>query len=161
MGSKKWTVVGCVASTQQDNIMEITSILIIFLTSMLSKGVDSLSCFVGLGNRSARDKQPIIACPEEKRYVCVKMYGGGMGDQIKRYCEKLEPEEYEELLDNEARKVEEMLDSDPNCIQTKDRGRDVNICRCSTNKCNSGDSLLLSRNILFPCIVAAALIVTS
>ena len=27
----------------------------------------------------------------------------GMGDQIKRYCEKLEPEEYEELLDNEVR----------------------------------------------------------
>ena len=26
----------------------------------------------------------------------------GMGDQIKRYCEKLEPEEYEELLDNEV-----------------------------------------------------------
>ena len=25
-----------------------------------------------------------------------------MGDQIKRYCEKLEPEEYEELLDNEV-----------------------------------------------------------
>ena len=51
----------------------------------------------------------------------MKMYGGGedsildmvisnktvlccagMGDQIKRYCEKLEPEEYEELLDNEV-----------------------------------------------------------
>ena len=93
---------------------------------------------MGLGNRSARDKQPVIACPEvhiylhiykimqkihlqEKRYVCVKMYGGGlyfqsapipldtlfiflgMGDQIKRYCEKLAPEEYEELLDNEVR----------------------------------------------------------
>ena len=28
----------------------------------------------------------------------------GMGDQIKRYCEKLEPEEYEELLDNEVKK---------------------------------------------------------
>ena len=22
----------------------------------------------------------------------MKMYGGGMGDQIKRYCEKMEPE---------------------------------------------------------------------
>ena len=28
----------------------------------------------------------------------------GMGDQIKRYCEKLEPEDYEELLDNEVDK---------------------------------------------------------
>ena len=27
-----------------------------------------------------------------------------MGDQIKRYCEKLEPEDYEELLDNEVDK---------------------------------------------------------
>ena len=121
-----------------------------------------MSCFVGLGNRSARDKQPVIACPEvnsfytkmnhinfpfpdackvaikifhrdstvqEKRYVCVKMYGGGMGDQIKRYCEKLEPEEYEELMDNEARVAEDLVDYDPNCIQTKDRGREVFICR--------------------------------
>lgn len=34
--------------------------------------------------------------------MCVKMYGGGMGDQIKRYCEKLEHEDYEELRDNEV-----------------------------------------------------------
>merc|ERR1711976_447056 len=153
MGSKKWTVVGCVASTQQDNIMEITSILIIFLTSMLSKGVDSLSCFVGLGNRSARDRQPVIACPEEKRYICVKLYGGGMGDQIKRYCEKLEPEDYEELLDNEAKRAEDLIDYDPNCIQTQDRGRMVFICRCSANKCNSGDSLLLSKFTLILSLV--------
>ena len=66
---------------------------------------------------------------QEKRYVCVKMYGGGMGDQIKRYCEKLEPEEYEELMDNEARVAEDLVDYDPNCIQTKDRGREVFICR--------------------------------
>ena len=26
--------------------------------------IKPLSCFVGLGNRSARDKQPVIACPE-------------------------------------------------------------------------------------------------
>ena len=53
-----------------------------------------------------------------------------MGDQIKRYCEKLEPEDYEELMDNEARLAEELVDYDPNCIQTKDRGREVFICRC-------------------------------
>lgn len=52
-----------------------------------------------------------------------------MGDQIKRYCEKLEPEDYEELMDNEARVAEEGLDYDPNCIQTMDRGREVFICR--------------------------------
>ena len=52
-----------------------------------------------------------------------------MGDQIKRHCEKLEPEEYELVLDNEARMVEEDLDSDPNCYQTKDRGREVSVCR--------------------------------
>lgn len=53
----------------------------------------------------------------------------GMGDQIKRYCEKLEPEEYEEVLDNEARMAEGELDSDPNCFQKKDRGREVSVCR--------------------------------
>lgn len=31
---------------------------------MLIAGVHPLHCFVGLGNRSARDKQPVIACPE-------------------------------------------------------------------------------------------------
>jgi len=85
--------------------MDLKRTLVLFTAFLIDKGalsIKPLSCFVGLGNRSARDKQPVIACPEEKRYVCVKMYGGGMGDQIKRYCEKLEPEEYEELLDNEV-----------------------------------------------------------
>jgi len=126
--------------------MDLKRTLLLFTAFLIDKGVLSikpLSCFVGLGNRSARDKQPIIACPEEKRYVCVKMYGGGMGDQIKRYCEKLEPEEYEELLDNEARVAEELIDYDPNCIKTKDRGREVFKCRCSTNKCNSATVFIL------------------
>ena len=53
-----------------------------------------------------------------------------MGDQIKRYCEKMEPEEYEDILDNEARVAEgEVFDTDPNCLSTKDRGREVKVCR--------------------------------
>ena len=71
-----------------------------------------------------------------------------MGDQIKRYCEKLEHEEYEELRDNEvisylsftgrqgdktvlfqANVANELVDYDPNCIQTKDRGREVFVCK--------------------------------
>jgi len=76
-----------------------------------------------------------------------------MGDQIKRYCEKLEPEDYEELLDNEAKRAEDLIDYDPNCIQTQDRGRMVFICRCSANKCNSGDSLLLSKFTLILSLV--------
>ncbi len=31
---------------------------------------------------------------QDKHHVCSKMYGGGMGDQIKRYCELLSPEVY-------------------------------------------------------------------
>ena len=66
--------------------------------------------------------------------MCVKMYGGGMGDQIKRYCEKMEPEEYEDILDNEARVAEgEVFDADPNCFSTKDRGREVKVCRSGTS----------------------------
>ena len=34
-----------------------------------------LSCFVGLGNRSARDKQPVIACPEVTRNKELCCYG--------------------------------------------------------------------------------------
>ena len=60
----------------------------------------------------------------------MKMLSGGMGDQIKRYCEKMEPEEYEDILDNEARVAEgEAFDTDPNCFATKDRGREVKVCR--------------------------------
>ena len=28
-------------------------------------------------------------CPEGEMFVCKKMYGGGMGDQIRRYCEEV------------------------------------------------------------------------
>ena len=38
----------------------------------------------------------------------------------------MEPEEYEDLLDNEARVAEgEQMDGDPNCFDTRDRGREV------------------------------------
>ena len=58
-----------------------------------------------------------------------------MGDQIKRYCEKMEPEEYEDILDNEARVAEgEVFDKDPNCFSTKDRGREVKVCRLDKSK---------------------------
>ena len=33
-----------------------------------------------------------MECPEGKFYVCVKMFGGGMGDQIRRYCEDISRE---------------------------------------------------------------------
>ena len=52
-----------------------------------------------------------------------------MGDQIKRYCQKLEPEDYEDILDNEAKVSEGEVDTDPNCQNTEDRGRKVIICR--------------------------------
>ena len=175
---------------------------------------------------------------QEPRYVCVKMFGGGMGDQIKRwhstkklpfnlsqskmstpfqkenvchwriifvnvkraspilnsrYCEQLEPEDYHLLEDMEvsnissfvsksppstvstatesswsrskARQSEgESFDVDPNCVKTKDKGRDVEICRwrwfqtlsrqqqqlsalicrCSTDNCNPSSHLASS-----------------
>ena len=71
-----------------------------------------------------------------------------MGDQIKRFCDKMEPEvrpkhhifydrkcsifcqEYEIIVDNEVRKSEgEQFDEDRNCYKTKDRGREVEVCR--------------------------------
>ncbi|XP_023324932.1 uncharacterized protein LOC111698747 isoform X2 [Eurytemora carolleeae] len=101
-----------------------------------------LTCYVGLGNTSERDRQPSIVCRQDKYHVCAKMSGGGMGDQIKRFCELLSPEEYESVQDYEARILEgEIFDSDPNCFLTKDKGRRVFICRCSTDRCNTSQSL--------------------
>lgn len=48
-----------------------------------------LKCFVGLGNSSKKREMKVVDCPEGKFYVCVKMFGGGMGDQIRRYCEAI------------------------------------------------------------------------
>ena len=41
---------------------------------------------MGLGNTNELKKQKVVECPEEKHYVCLKMYGGGMGDQVRRKC---------------------------------------------------------------------------
>ena len=57
--------------------------------------VFGLKCYFGLGNTSEKDKQKTMECPEkimEKMMICRKMFGGGMGDQIKRYCDYVEPE---------------------------------------------------------------------
>ena len=52
--------------------------------------VSGLKCYVGLGNSSKKKEQILVDCGEEKHFACVKMFGGGMGDQIRRKCEKLE-----------------------------------------------------------------------
>ena len=44
---------------------------------------------MGLGNSSKKHDMKVVECPEGKFYVCVKMFGGGMGDQIRRYCEAI------------------------------------------------------------------------
>ncbi len=54
--------------------------------------VIGLQCLVGLGNTSQKKNLRVVDCPEHERYVCLKMFGGGMGDQIRRKCEKLEAE---------------------------------------------------------------------
>ncbi len=54
--------------------------------------VNGLQCLVGLGNTSQKKNLRVVDCPEHERYVCLKMFGGGMGDQIRRKCEKLEAE---------------------------------------------------------------------
>ena len=72
----------------------------------------------------------------------------GMGDQIKRYCEKLEREEYDEVVDNEARLEAEEIYTDLNCYPTQDRGREVSVCRCHTDKCNGSPQLALSTAVI-------------
>ncbi len=57
--------------------------------TFLSAAALGLKCHVGLGNTSEMKKLKVVDCPEGKFYVCVKMFGGGMGDQIRRYCESI------------------------------------------------------------------------
>ena len=61
----------------------------VFISIFVAHG---LKCFVGLGNSSKKHSMKVVECPEGKFYVCVKMFGGGMGDQIRRYCEAIPPE---------------------------------------------------------------------
>jgi len=112
---------------------------VILLALLQYKTVLCLQCYVGLS--PSQSPPPVISCPDDRRYVCVEMFFGGMYEgNIKRYCEKMEPEDYEDILDNEAGLSEglEESDQDLNCEQAKDKGRQVTICRCSTDKCNKG-----------------------
>ena len=58
----------------------------------LTKSVCSIRCFkICFISSSANELRfsQVVDCPEGKFYVCVKMFGGGMGDQIRRYCESI------------------------------------------------------------------------
>ncbi|TRY63227.1 hypothetical protein TCAL_05135 [Tigriopus californicus] len=108
--------------------------------------VSGLTCYVGLGNNSQRRSQKVVNCPEDRHYVCVKMYGGDMGDQIRRKCEKMSVPEYEELMEQEALKERmiqkgESWDVDPACHEDVHHGRDVHVCYCSIDQCNSAFSM--------------------
>ena len=69
-------------------IMEIFFIIRL-MTNFSPAETYGLKCFVGLGNSSKKREMKVVDCPEGKFYVCVKMFGGGMGDQIRRYCEAI------------------------------------------------------------------------
>ena len=54
-------------------------------------GFCGLECFFGMGNTSEKDKQKTTECGGDNM-VCKKMFDGGMGDQIRRYCEEVSPD---------------------------------------------------------------------
>merc|ERR1712013_739262 len=99
---------------------------VIFFVLLQQKTVMGIQCYVGLGSD---DIKPVIECPEERRYVCVTMYFVEW-PQIKMYCDQMVPEDYEDILDNEAMVSEGLIESDehPNCKNVMDRGRQVIIC---------------------------------
>ena len=72
-------------SSREFHFSQSTTYYILFF----SIDVATLHCFVGLGNTSKKREMKVYECPEGKFYVCAKMYGKGMGDQIKRYCEAI------------------------------------------------------------------------
>jgi len=115
---------------------------IAFLISSIGQVVFGLQCYVGLGNSSQRENQKIVDCPAQGNYVCVKMFGGGMGDQIRRYCDKIPPKEYGILQEKEERKRSpdySGTEEDSECYDTVHNGRDVVVCECTTDKCNSAN----------------------
>ena len=107
-----------------------------------------------------------MECPEGKFYVCVKMFGGGMGDQIRRYCEDISREvkiiffgketivqklkinkylftycqEYTSLQEKEELKETEYPSEDPACYETVHNGREVKKCICTHDLCNGSTS---------------------
>ena len=121
-------------------------------------GVSGLQCYVGLGNASKRNEMKVVECPEGKFYVCVKMFGGGMGDQIRRYCEAIPREvnyqlcfylqtpnfadcqDYKDLQEKEELKETEFPMVDPACYDTVHNGREVKVCICTGDKCNGGET---------------------
>lgn len=91
----------------------------------------------------------MVECPEDRNgqyYVCLKMYGGGMGDQIMRKCELMNKAKFDDLLEKEAAKERlrvsgEGVDVDTACYDSVHNGRPVSICHCSTDQCNGAKSL--------------------
>ena len=115
-----------------------------------------LKCFVGLGNSSKKREMKVVDCPEGKFYVCVKMFGGGMGDQIRRYCEAIPREDYKDLQEKEEMKETELPDEDPACHDTVHNGREVRLCYCTGDKCNAAPATI-SFPILLPWMMVVLL----
>ncbi len=119
-----------------------------------------LRCWTGLGNTSQREKKfTSVSCPDDDRYVCLKMFDGGMGDHIRRKCESVSQEEYETLVAQEeakarAREAGEDLDPDPTCHDAVDHGRRVRICYCTGDQCNGATDD--GRRRLLPLLVGVA-----
>lgn len=143
---------------------------------LVSDGVCGLKCFVGLGNTSKKHEMKVVDCPEGKFYVCVKMFGGGMGDQIRRYCEAIPREvvnlsvssssnmsvhflqDYKDLLEKEDLKERDAVDGvDPACYETVHNGREVRVCICTGDKCNASSRLPTLSWATFGLILATAL----
>ena len=94
------------------------------------------------------------------------MFGGGMGDQIRRYCEDISREvkiiffgketivqklkinkylftycqEYTSLQEKEELKETEYPSEDPACYETVHNGREVKKCICTHDLCNGSTS---------------------
>jgi len=134
-------------------------ILLGFL-AFFAQDVGTLHCFVGLGNTSKKREMKVYECPEGKFYVCAKMYGKGMGDQIKRYCEAIPREDYNDLLEKEEMYAMDKIDDDLSCYDTTDNGRQVRVCVCTSEKCNSSPPTKLTKNhglLAFMALTAVAI----
>lgn len=118
----------------------LTFMAFVMLTQI--KGFWGLECFFGLGNSSEKNKQKTTECHGDNM-VCKKMFGGGMGDQIRRYCEDVSPDVYKALKEKEQRKLNGTIKGirDIECYDTVDHGRDATICECTTDLCNAADTI--------------------
>ena len=58
----------------------------------------------------------------------------------------------------DLKEIDNSWDEDPTCYDTTHNGREVRVCICTSDKCNSSPKLNLVKNYLLMTLTVAALV---